>query len=357
MTRIQAVPGTVGEIAGFSRRQLLAGLAAVGAGALLRGDLHAQAQRSVIDVHHHIVPPKFMAAHRDDMVRGGAGQPYVQAWTPQVSLDQMDAQGVATSILSLSTPGTWFGSVQDGRKMSRIVNDYAAELARDHPGRFGLFAAIPVPDIDGTLKEIEYAFDVLKADGVGIMTSYDTIPTGDKSFWPVFEELNRRKAVVFMHRTAATCCLNLRQDPANQEFIVDDVRALNSFLVGGTLVRFPDVRLIHSHGDKVMAWVAKLNGAPINGPQRGPNPAWAPQGIQAQLRTVHVDSAGNNKFSMDELRALGMLGNRVMFGTDVPWGNVKNNLDGLRQRMGCSPAEVEAVEYKTARALFPKYNV
>jgi hypothetical protein len=106
-----------------------------------------------------------------------------------------------------------------------------------------------------------------------------------------------------------------------------------------------------------MAWVAKLNGAPMNGPQRGPNPAWAPEGIQAQLRKVYVDSAGNNKFSMDELRALGMLANHTMFGTDVPWGNVKNNLDGLRERMGCSPAEVEAVEYKTARQLFPKYNV
>jgi predicted TIM-barrel fold metal-dependent hydrolase len=75
------------------------------------------------------------------------------------------------------------------------------------------------------------------------------------------------------------------------------------------------------------------------------------------LRKVYVDSAGNNKFSMDELRALGMLGNHVMFGTDVPWGNVKNNLDALRERMGCNPAEIEAVEYKTARALFPKYNV
>ena len=109
------------------------------------------------------------------MMRGGAGQPYVQAWTPQVSLEQMDSQGVATSILSLSTPGVWFGSVQDGRKMARLVNEYAAQLGRDHPGRFGLFAAIPVPDIDGTLKEIEYAFDVLKADGVGIMTKV-TIP-------------------------------------------------------------------------------------------------------------------------------------------------------------------------------------
>ncbi len=179
-----------------------------------------------------------MAAHREDMVRGGAGQPYVQEWTPQVSLDEMDAAGVATAILSLSTPGTWFGSVDDGRKMSRIVNEFAAQMGRDHPGRFGFFASVPLPDTEGSLKEIDYAFGTLKADGVAIVTSYDTIPVGDKSFWPVFEELNRRKATVFMHRTAATCCLNLRQDPANQEFIVDDLRALNSLLTSGTLARF-----------------------------------------------------------------------------------------------------------------------
>jgi hypothetical protein len=198
---------------------------------------------------------------------------------------------VATSILSLSTPGTWFGSVEDGRKMSRIVNEFAAQMGRDHPGRFGFFASVPLPDTEGSLKEIDYAFGTLKADGVAIVTSYDTIPVGDKSFWPVFEELNRRKATIFMHRTAATCCLNLRQDPANQEFIVDDLRALNSLLTSGTLARFPDLRLIHSHGDKVMAWVAKLNGAPIKWPRP------SRQAILGSSRRSGAASAGVRGFS------------------------------------------------------------
>ncbi len=106
-----------------------------------------------------------------------------------------------------------------------------------------------------------------------------------------------------------------------------------------------------------MAWVAKLNGAPINGPAReGPNPAWAPQGVRHQLQQLYVDSAGNNKYSMDELRALGMLSNRVMFGTDVPWGNVPNSLKALRANMGLSQAEIDAVEHETASKLFPKWK-
>ena len=343
----------------LSRREVLSSLAAIGASAIIESGRSiaqtAPESRRVIDVHHHIVPPKYMAAHKEDQIRGGAGQPYVLAWTPQVSLDQMDAAGVATSILSVSTPGTWFGSVEDGRRMSRIVNEYAAGMVRDYPGRFGFFAALPLPDTEGSLKEIEYAFEVLKADGVGLMTSYDTTPLGDKQFAPVFEELNRRKSVIFIHRTAATCCLNLRQHAGNQEFIVDDLRMLNSLLTSGALARYSDIRWIHAHGDKVLAWVAKLNGAPLNGPGRGGNnPAWAPQGVQHELKKVYVDSAGNTKYSMDELRKLGMLTDHVMFGTDVPWGNVGNSLTSLRTRMGLSQVEIACVEHETARTLFPR---
>ena len=343
----------------LSRREILAGIAAVGAGSFLEAGRSlaqtAPSSRRVIDVHHHIVPPKYMAAHKEDEIRGGAGQPYVLAWTPQVSLEEMDTAGVATSILSVSTPGTWFGSVEDGRRTSRLVNEYAAGMVRDYPGRFGFFAAIPLPDTEGSLKEIEYAFETLKADGVGLMTSYDTTPLGDKQFAPVFDELNRRKCTIFIHRTAATCCLNLRQLNGNQEFIVDDLRMLNSLLTSGALARYSGIRWIHAHGDKVLAWVAKLNGAPLNGPGRGgTNPAWAPEGVQHELKKVYVDSAGNTKYSMDELRKLGMLTDRVMFGTDVPWGNVPNSLASLRTRMGLSQAEIASVEYETALKLFPR---
>ncbi len=343
-----------------SRRQFITGLAGIGAGAVLANiasiPLGAAPQntgpRRIIDVHHHILPPKFIAQYRKEIGEMGPGINQVFDWTPKVSLDQMDAAGVATTIVSLNVPGSWFGNVTDGRRVSREVNEYAATMCRDYPGRFGFLAALPLADIDGSLKEIEYAMDTLKADGIGIMTSYDTMPPGLPKFAPVFNELNRRKAIVLMHRRAASCCINLRQVDGNMEFIIDDFRAMNSLLTGGTLARCSDIRFIHAHGENVLPYLSKHAGGGGNG-----NPAWAPQGVLNELQKVYIDSAGNSKFNMDEMRELGTLSTRVMFGTDVPYGNVANNVKLLRTQMGMTPPEIEAVEYRTAQQLFPKYKV
>ena len=338
----------------MSRRQFAAGLAGIGAGAWLSKRGFAEPQnagpRRIIDVHHHILPPKFISQYRKEIGEMGPGLNQVFDWTPKVSLDQMDAAGVATTILSLNVPGSWLGNVEDGRRVSREVNEFAAGMCRDYPGRFGFLAALPLSDVDGSLREIEYAMDTLKADGIGIMTSYDTMPPGLPKFAPVFNELNRRKTIVLMHRRAASCCINLRQVEGNMEFIIDDFRAMNSLLTGGTLARCSDLRFIHAHGENVLPWLWKDTGTGAN------PPAWAPRGVLHELQKVYIDSAGNSKLNMDEMRELGTLSTRVMFGTDVPYGTVANNVQLLRNQMGLTPAEIEAVEFRTAQQLFPKYR-
>jgi hypothetical protein len=138
-----------------------------------RGAASGAPQR-LIDVHHHIIPPFYIAENRERIggSRGGQITPAWLEWTPERALSAMDQHHVAAAVLSLSSPGVWFGDVQAARNTARRSNDYAAELGRKYPGRFGLFATLPLPDAEGSLREIAYALDVLKADGIGLLTSY-----------------------------------------------------------------------------------------------------------------------------------------------------------------------------------------
>jgi hypothetical protein len=133
---------------------------------------------SLIDVHHHFAPPAYVAENRSKV------SPAALDWTPQKALDAMDAQGVATALLSLALAGVWFGDADAARRMSRLCNDYSADLAHSHPGRFGLFPVIPLPDTEGSLREIEYAFDVLKASGIGSLRTTATRPGPSGSATP-----------------------------------------------------------------------------------------------------------------------------------------------------------------------------
>ena len=117
-------------------------------------------------------------------------------WTPEMSIAAMDRNGIATAITSVSAPGVWFGDGAQTRHLARHCNDYAAAMRAVHAGRFGVFACLPLPDVDASLREIEYALDTLRADGIGLLTNYAGVFPGDPAFVRVFDELNRRKAVV-----------------------------------------------------------------------------------------------------------------------------------------------------------------
>src|SRR5262245_365960 len=168
---------------GVSRR----GFMAAAAGALASASVpRASAQtaapgreRKIIDVHHHIAPPDYLAETK------ARQNPPTINWSVQKSIEDMDRAGVATSITSITTPGVWFGDEQQAIRLARVCNDFAARLAADHKGRFGLFASLPLPNIEASLREIEYAFGPLQADGIGLLTSYGDKWLGDPVFDPV----------------------------------------------------------------------------------------------------------------------------------------------------------------------------
>lgn len=178
------------------RRRTFLGLASVG-GASVFGVSAAAENPHRIDIHHHLFPPSYTSAM---VALGQPGSPSPD-WTPARSIEEMDKSGIAISVVSLTAPTILFPDSPLARRLAHDVNEYGAKMTKDYPGRFGLFATLPLPDVDGSLREIEHSLDTLKANGIGLMTSYGDRWLGDAAFAPVWEELNRRKAVIYTHPT------------------------------------------------------------------------------------------------------------------------------------------------------------
>ena len=250
----------------WSRRGFLAGLGALGVASTITSVAAlGQSKPTLIDTHLHFYPPEYQKlwlGYED--VRKQPHFPGQVAWTRDKLLEDMDSNGVRAGVLSIaSTPGVWFdlGPAEAGR-VARSCNDYAAEMMRDHPGRFGLFASLSMLDIDATLKEIEYAFDTLKADGIGLQTSYGDKWLGNTAYRPVLEELNRRKAVVDVHPLVASCCsaLSVGTFPAVIEVPHDTTRTVTSLLLSGSFARYRDIKWLFSHaGGTIPMMAGRIN--------------------------------------------------------------------------------------------------
>jgi 6-methylsalicylate decarboxylase len=307
-----------------------------------------------IDVHHHMLPPEYARLTRDRILQITSGDPAVLNWTPEVTFAQMEQHGVASAILSLPVPGAWHQGKDNSRKLARIANEYGARLSKDHAGKFGVFAAIPLPDVQGSLKEIEYALGALHADGVYLQTSYDDKWPGDPAFAPVFDELNRRKAVVFVHPTEPTCCANLIPGiPSNVvEFVFDTTRAIVSFLAGGTFARCPDIRFIFCHSGGTMPVLA----ARINGffQARSALTAQAPNGVMYELQRQYYDVA--NATNPSSLAALMKLvpTSQIVWGSDFPYRAVGPTASGW-DNYEAAPEIKSAVNRDNALRLFPRF--
>src|SRR5258707_12115090 len=246
-----------------SRRGFLAGLGAVGAAAMFpaRTSWGQGAKPILIDTHHHFYPPDYQKAWLDWEDKRKIPHFATQvAWTKVKGIEEMDKNGVTTGILSIaSTPGLWFDlDAAAASQMARSCNEFAAEMMRDYPGRFGLFATLSMLDIDATLKEIEYAFDTLKADGIGLQSSYGDKWLGNPVYAPVLAELNRRKAVVYVHPLVASCCaaLSVGTFPAVIEVPHDTTRTVTSLLLSGSFARFRDIKWLFSHAGGTIPMMA-----------------------------------------------------------------------------------------------------
>ena len=301
-----------------------------------------------IDVHHHVAPPKYIEEMRSLL------QPPTINWTPERTLADMDEAGVATSITSITTPGVWIGDHLQGRRVARECNDYSAKLAADHPGRFGMFAALPLPDVEGSLRELEYGLDVLKADGIVLFTSYRDKWLGDPAFEPVMEELNRRKALVFTHPEAPLCCRNLIPgiNEAVIEYGTDTARAIARILFTGTASSFPDIRWIFSHGGGSLPMFAdrfvRAGRLPVNAPH-------VPNGVWPELKKFYYDVAQiEHPMGLAAITRMVPI-SQILWGTDFPFRPGSAYVKGLSE-FGFSKDDLRKIERDNALALLPRWR-
>jgi 6-methylsalicylate decarboxylase len=336
----------------YSRRRFIGTLSALGVGAALSGNhLRAAAVDDaphVIDVHSHIAPPEWIRR----LTPEGVVLPPLANWTVARHLEDMDRAGVATAITSITAPGLWFGDPAVARPLARACNDYAAQLRADHPGRFGLFAVLPLPDVEGSLKELEYGLDALQADGVCLLTSYGDKWLGDPAFDPVFAELNRRKALVYTHPTAANCCRNLVPglNDATIEFGTDTTRALARFVFSGSAARYPDLRMIFSHAGGTMPYLIERFDVWSRTP---PNPRNVPLGFREHAKKFYYDIAqSSNAVAMRALRSVVPTAH-ILFGTDYPFRASIDHVEGLRESGVFTPEEIRGIERENYLAMRP----
>src|SRR3984957_11243913 len=325
----------------------------MGAGALLGriGSAADTEPRTIIDVHHHFYPPAFVT----ELERTNQNLAAAKEWSPAKSLEDMDQAGVAASIASITTPGVSFGDDALARRLARECNEYAARLASDHSGRFGNFAILPGPNVDASLREIEYSLDTLKADGIGMLTNYGDKWFGDPYFAPIFEELNRRKAVVYTHPTSANCCRNALAGIPDTivEYGTDTSRAITRTVFSGTSLRYPDIRFIFSHAGGTMPFLIERLVNLAKTPQYATR---LPRGFLAEATKFYYDTAqASNPAAMSALRKVVPV-SQIVFGTDYPFRTSIEHVKGLKECGVFSAVELRAFERENSLKFLPRHK-
>ena len=298
-----------------------------------------------IDTHHHIVPrpyAEWLAAKGID-----AGGRAIPEWTSEAALELMGTLDVTRAILSVSTPGVHLGDDVEARSMARTVNEFAASVCRDDPERFGFFATLTLPDVDGSLDELAHAFDELGADGVVLLANAAGIYLGDPRFDELFDELHRRRATVFVHPSHLVGDTVPGLPAFVADFLLDTTRAALSLCRSGTLDRCPGIDVILSHAGGFVPFAAHRIAAAAS-PQQDPV-----DGL-AKLRRFWFDIAlSGTPTALPSLLAFAEPG-RVLFGSDWPYAAAArvSSMTALYDAHELDDATRASIDSGAATALF-----
>jgi aminocarboxymuconate-semialdehyde decarboxylase len=308
----------------------------------------------VLDVHQHVIPDFYWeASNEEGNAAGGINPP---RWSLDGAIAYLDEAGIDVAVPSISTPGVHFGNDGAARTLARRVNEYLAEIKRDRPDRFGGFASLPLPDVEGALEQLEYALDVLGLDGVSLMSNAGGTYLGDSRFDPVFAELQRRGAVVFVHPNASPdpTAHTLGLPDALLDYPADTSRAIAKLHYSNTFARTPDVRYVFSHAGGTIPFLAPRFGI-VDAMDVIPGAAERGPFSETAKRLYWDTASAFGDHVLHLLRSVTGLSN-VVFGTDYPYPHDEISIGGLRSVQGTaelSDDERRAILGGTAQRLIP----
>ena len=306
-----------------------------------------------IDVHQHLLPPDYVAWLRAKDIHAPGGRELPE-WTVEDALRLQEEHDIATSILSVSAPGVHLGDAAIARAKARKVNEFAARIAHDHPGRLGFFATLTLPDVDGALAEAAYAFDELHASGVILLANTHGRYLGAPDDEPLFAELDQRRAVIFVHPTELPGPSVEGIPPFAADFLLDTTRAAYRLVRNGVVRRHPDLKIILSHAGGFLPYAShRIAAAMVAEGGR------SPVEILEDLRSFYFDTAlSGSPAALPSLLAFAKPGH-VLFGSDFPFapppavGYFTGQLDAYAALDADAHA---AVDRRSAEALFPQFS-
>lgn len=307
-----------------------------------------------IDIHHHALPKPYLAA------LGKSGKPQLAGvdpitWDVESDLEVMDRNGIEVAILSVTAPGATLVEGVDAVRLSRETNEAFARLIGNHKRRYGALALVPLPDVAAAIREIDYALDELRLDGVGLLSNFSGIYLGDPRFEPIFRHLSDRGAVAFIHPNIPSAKDQQTFDlpPSLYEFTFDTTRAVANLLFSGTLDRYPDLKLVLSHAGGTVPYLAnRLTYASTIASRLRPT---EPKDIIASLRRLYYDTAMSaNPYTLSGLFAL-VQPDQILFGSDYPYmpkSTTRETVEGVVNFF--APADREKIERSNYLKLFPR---
>lgn len=300
-----------------------------------------------IDTHQHVIPSAYRKLLHSRSLPPGSWP--AQAWDPQIAIARMDLESIATGILSISAPGVHLAGDAEGRALAREVNEYGAELVKDRPDRFGHFASLPLPDVDGAVAEAAYALDELHADGVVLLSNAGGQYLGEKAYEPMWAELDARSAVVFIHPTEPPLQRLDGLPSPLLDYAFDITRTAVHMVANGVMSRHTRMKVILSHGGGFLSYAAyRLTGAAQF------NPGTTPNGIMTDMKRFYFDTALFS--SPSELPSLLAFADpaRITFGSDFPLAPAIHQFNAWLDEYPLDDNQRMAINRGNAEALFPR---